>query len=700
MTLPTTLPMSGRASALSDELTCRSFALNVRTLDEASRSVEAVIATESPVMAFDWKAGRMVHEVLLMSGLRMPAAGQVPLLDSHSRFSVGDVLGSCRDLRIEGDKLIGRNYFSKKPAAEEALTLLREGHLTDNSVGYRIGGDFVTIEPGKTAEVDGRRFTAAADRPLRVVRSWELFENSVCAIGADHQAKVRADAAPENNKPLFKEYRSMKFEEWLKKRGLTLDALTEQQAASLRADFDGEMQRTAAAEGRRAAEAGVDEAELLARGAKAELDRQKTIRQLAGDRIPAEIVQRAIDEGWTVDKAKDDFLARLRGSMTMQTAHAPAVQVRDTETNARQLEAAMLLRAGGLETAAVRHYGEQVVEQAEAVRDLALIDVCREALRLSGRTVPMGRDEMIRSAFSTYTLPQILGNVANKAMLAGYTALPGTWEKWCQIGSVQDFKTNTRVRLTDVGELEEVTNGGEVPHGSASEEYEQFAIATYAKQFAVTRKDIINDDLGALTKVPQKMGVKAAMKVHNLVYSHFLNPGNMADGVALFHAASHGNLNTSTALTQANLATAIKGFRLQKDADGEPISVEPKFLLVPPSLERIAREILESDLLIATGVGSSAATTANKNIWRGAMELIVEPRLENANYTGYSTSTWYVIADPATIDTVEVAFLNGRRTPTVERFDTNSDTMGVIYRVFIDCGVKALDFRGMQKNTQ
>lgn len=261
---------------------------------------------------------------------------------------------------------------------------------------------------------------------------------------------------------------------------------------------------------------------------------------------------------------------------------------------------------------------------------------------------------------------------------------------------MQDFKENTRVRLTDVGELEPVANGGEIAHGQATEEAEKFAIATYGKQFAITRTNIINDDLATFTQVPRKLGIKAAMKVHQLVYAHFLNPGNMGDGTALFHT-DHGNLNTDNALTQQNLAEAIKAFRLQTDADGQPISVEPKYLLVPPSLERTAREILESDLLI--GQGADASPVTNRNIYKGALQLIVEPRLENDNYTGYSTSTWYVIADPNTIDTVEVAFLNGRRTPTVERFGSTPDTLGVIYRVYIDVGAKALDFRGMQKNT-
>jgi hypothetical protein len=521
----------------------------------------------------------------------------------------------------------------------------------------------------------------------------------VCAIGADNQAKVRSAAEPQKDNSNFKEYRTMNFKEWLQNRGLVLENLTEAQAAKLREDYDAEQKRQAV-EAARASAAAQDPNVLLEQGRQAELSRQVEIKKLAGDKIPADLVSRAINENWTVDTAKSEFLVALRDAMQM-TTNGPAIHVRDSVADQKTLEASLLLRAG-MEKTVVKDYGEKAAEQADRIRDMSLLDVCREAVRLSGGVIPVSRFDLIRAAFSSATLPQILGAVANKAMMTGYNALPSTWQKWCQLGTVSDFKTQTRVRLTDVGELERVGSGGEVPHGQVAEEYEQFSIGTYAKQFSITRENIINDDLGTFTSVPQKMGVKANQKVSQLVYAHLMANGNMADGIALFYATTHLNLNTSSALSDTTLSAALLKMQNQKDADGQPISVLPKFLLVPPTLERTARQLLESDLLINTGqitATTSATNAPNKNIHRGALELIVEPRLENSAYTGYSTSTWFVIADPAGIDTLEVAFLNGKAAPTVERFESSPDTMGTIFRVFIDVGVKAMDFRGMLKST-
>lgn len=191
------------------------------------------------------------------------------------------------------------------------------------------------------------------------------------------------------------------------------------------------------------------------------------------------------------------------------------------------------------------------------------------------------------------------------------------------------------------------------------------------------------------------MGVAASNKIAQLVYTHLLANGNMTDSVALFHA-DHNNLNTSNGLTTGDaLGTALAGFDNQVAQNGEPISVIPKVLLVPPALRTNASELFTSQFMAST----STTRRATENIYRGQLQPVVEPRLSNSNYSGYSASTWFVMGDPSSADTLEVAFLNGKQEPTIENFTTTPDTLGRIFRVFLDVGVKSLDFRTMQKNT-
>lgn len=214
---------------LQMELMTRAYQIQPGTLDEKERSVEAVIATEAPAIVLDRKRFEVIAEVLLMTGCRMPESGQLPLVDTHDHTTVKKQLGSTRNLRIEGDKFIGRNFFSKSKLeeAEHAWELTRGGHLTDNSISYSVISG-IRIEPGQTGTVNGRQYTAPMDMALRVETEWVPRSNSVCAMGADDDAKNR------NQTHLFqgKDRPMDEFKKWLTERGLVFDELSENQRAA------------------------------------------------------------------------------------------------------------------------------------------------------------------------------------------------------------------------------------------------------------------------------------------------------------------------------------------------------------------------------------------------------------------------------------------------------------------------------------
>jgi len=174
---------------MPDDLSYRSLEVRApSTLNEEKRSLEIVIATETPVRMYDWETGEDVPEVLLAKGAIMPR--QVPLLDTHSRWSVSDVLGSVRNRKVEGYQVTGMAFFSSTTKADEAFSKYREGHLTDFSVGYRFSKNSVTrVKKGEKVEIDGRTWKG----PVNVVTSWTIKEVSCCPIGADAKAKARSD---------------------------------------------------------------------------------------------------------------------------------------------------------------------------------------------------------------------------------------------------------------------------------------------------------------------------------------------------------------------------------------------------------------------------------------------------------------------------------------------------------------------------
>jgi hypothetical protein len=138
-------------------------------------------------------------------------------------------------------------------------------------------------------------------------------------------------------------------------------------------------------------------------------------------------------------------------------------------------------------------------------------------------------------------------------------------------------------------------------------------------------------------------------------------------------------------------------FMDQTDADEQPINVSAKYLLVPTALKMTAREILNSVMLIAVGATDKRRIPTYNALADEELEVVTSPYLSNGNYAGHSAKAWYLFADPTIIDTFEIGYLKGRRTPTVEQAETEFDTLGVKFRVYFDLGVREQDFRGMCK---
>ncbi len=158
---------------------------------KAGSPIEWVLATEAPVKIWDWDRGEMVDEVLLASGMIVPAAGQVPLLDTHNRYSIARLHGHVKEFATgEQDGLAintGKVFFASDAESQTAEQKVRGGHLTDGSVGYTPIKKLYVPE-GERAVFSGREF----EGPTLVVYQWQLKEFSLCAIGADEYAKQKS----------------------------------------------------------------------------------------------------------------------------------------------------------------------------------------------------------------------------------------------------------------------------------------------------------------------------------------------------------------------------------------------------------------------------------------------------------------------------------------------------------------------------
>ena len=346
---------------------------------------------------------------------------------------------------------------------------------------------------------------------------------------------------------------------------------------------------------------------------KAERERISAIQAICDGEFP-EIEREAIAGGWTPEVVTKKVLETIRAERPAANVNISVKTAPEGGELRKTIEAAMCLRVGVSADQLEKSYGAKTVEAGMAEMDMPLKQLLIECMKLDGIPYSRGFDnETIRAAFSSVSLPGILSNVANKKLLQSYEAQPIIAMKLCSTGDLNDFKENDRFRLTDVGDLLPIAADGEIKDGGLIEESAKNQLDTYGKKFCLTRKMIINDDLGAFMKVPTAMGNRAARLIDQLFFSRLLSNPAQADGKALF-STNHKNLlsGASSALSSDSLKKAIQLFLDQVDADGQPISVEPKYLLVPTALKHLAIELTQGATLIMSGTdnGSSGAECA------------------------------------------------------------------------------------------
>jgi HK97 family phage major capsid protein len=171
-----------------DKLTTRSMPVKPASFDDKLNCVRAVIATEDPTEVWDWEQMDIVTEVLQADGMVLPEGrSQVPLLDSHMRYSVQNQLGSVRDFAADAGLVQGTVFFDSTELSQQACTKAKEGHLTDLSAGYIILERYY-VSAGQKAVINGREYIG----PIKVVPRWMLKETSVTPIGAGERATFRA----------------------------------------------------------------------------------------------------------------------------------------------------------------------------------------------------------------------------------------------------------------------------------------------------------------------------------------------------------------------------------------------------------------------------------------------------------------------------------------------------------------------------
>ncbi|MEN6545092.1 MAG: Clp protease ClpP, partial [Armatimonadia bacterium] len=343
--------------------------------------------------------------------------------------------------------------------------------------------------------------------------------------------------------------------------------------------------------------------------------------------------------------------------------------------------------------------GKAKADGANPDRGLRMGELARASLERAGINVrgmspeeyaPMALSRMpvYGSGQGTSDFPVVLENTMHKLVLSGFTSQPVTWDRFCKVGDVSDFRAWKRLVPGLMGNLDTVNEFGEylnknIPDAKAN----SITAVRRGNIISITPETLINDDLGYIQTMADDLGRTGARAIERAVYALIVANPTMSDGNALWSAA-HNNIQTTGAPpTMALIDAAISAMRLQTAPgdDGEYLDIQPYAIVAHSNLDGTFKSIIGAEY---------DPDTANKlqkpNIVRNAVQQIVtSPRL--------GTAPWYLFADPNVNPVIEVVFLNGQREPRLTQ-EESFRTGGLSWRVELPFGVGAIDFRGTYQN--
>ena len=410
--------------------------------------------------------------------------------------------------------------------------------------------------------------------------------------------------------------------------------------------------------------------------ARAEQDRIEQVREVClWAKISEEKVREFVRSGASLDKVREFALKHLQENNAPLGASGASVGVEDRDKFRAAAVDGVLMQAG------VRK--EKQAPGAGDFKAASPLDLARQCLERSGvNTSMMSKSQIAQRALiphSTSDFPMLLGGIGRESLLAGYTEAPQTWKPLASRGTATDFRDMYTYAFNGAFELRPVKENGEYETVEASESGEKYRIARRGAVFPYTFEMAVNDNWGVLTTLTRRFGA-AAMRMESKIFYDLLTGNSaMSDGQALFSAA-HANLLTGAVLSAESLEEAISTLWLTTGADGEPLDLQPGYLLVHPADYFTAQVLMGSTSSLKNGENAGVM-----NPLAGIVQIIADPRI--------AAGSWYLFAAPSQAPVIEVAWLDGEESPFIdEQVDFITDGIQIKARHCFGAG--KISFRG------
>jgi hypothetical protein len=262
----------------------------------------------------------------------------------------------------------------------------------------------------------------------------------------------------------------------------------------------------------------------------------------------------------------------------------------------------------------------------------------------------------------------VMLNAITKVVAKGFEMAPkglvgGSGAAIYDTQRVADFKS-FYVGGLGTGNLQETAENTAFPELDKTEGVYSSAAKMWGGTLSLSLQALISDDTGSFDRSLRQVGPIAQKTMERRLIQKFLR------GIATTDASTWTSNTTSgctpvwttadtAAAARANIGKANAAMQVKVGLDGNPTGNMAKFYLAGPT----------SGLYLA-GLLNQAPGQPVAN--GGQAELVVSPWLESSLITGYSPTSYYIVADPAMVTGLLLSLISGYESPQVQEFDSGA----------------------------
>lgn len=329
-----------------------------------------------------------------------------------------------------------------------------------------------------------------------------------------------------------------------------------------------------------------------------------------------------------------------------------------------------------LQNALNARLGTETVEKDNSFSSDSLLNMAKASLGNKGKG--LNKQDLVARAFNTSDFSEILTEGVRTVIRDEVNVKAPLWRQFASTERLPNFKETELITINDAPDLMGIQEDGEYKQALIKGTGEKIQLATFGREFRITRQAIINDDIALLSKIPRKFFQSGRRLSDKLIFNAIL-AGKMSDGESVFHGA-----NNKTGITagdyQALILAMHKALATAETSEGDVLDLESQFILASHDHAPMIEAVL------ATASKPDAFNPAFNKF----KEVISTGRMKDVNGAIGLTSKDF--------EAVVMGFLDGQEEPWLETGDGFTSD-GAKMRITYDIVAKVTDRRGLCKGT-